>query len=174
MTPLEFVERERARLRRLHIIAGASLALAITFTALALAVLLLGNARWIALPRSAPFAVWLLIAVLDAAVITWSWRRLHSDVTSGGVAATIEREQTLRAGALRAALEVADRGSLGRHAANEMSGRLRTLGPALAPTSRKHARRNAGRTFAAATISVALLAGLTPVFGDGLLALLLP
>jgi len=174
MTPLEFVERERARLRRLHIIAGASLALAITFTALALAALILGHARWIALPRSAPFAVWLLIAVLDAAVIVWSIRRLRTDVTSGGVAATIEREQTFRAGALRAALEVADRGSLGRHAANEMSGRLRAVGSTLAPASRRQARRNAGRTLAAATISIALLAGLTPVFGDGLLALLLP
>ena len=72
MTPLEFVERERVRLRRLHVIAGASLALAITFTALALAALFFGNARWIALPRSAPFAVWIHIAILDAAVIVWS------------------------------------------------------------------------------------------------------
>src|SRR4051812_26125905 len=174
MTPLEFVERERVRLRRLHIIAGVSMALAITFTALALAALFFGNARWIALPRSAPFAVWLLIAVLDAAVIVWSWRRLTGDVTRGGVAATIEREQSLRAGALRGALEVADRGALGRHAATEMSTRLRGAGANLAPASRKRARRNAGRTFAAATISILLLAGLTPVFGDGLLALLLP
>src|SRR5437870_2337073 len=120
MTPLEFVERERARLRRLHIVAGVALALAITFAALSIAVLVLGDARWIALPRSAPFAVWLLIGALDIAVIVWSWRRLNEDVTRGGVAATIEREQTLRAGALRAALEVADRGTLGRHAANEM------------------------------------------------------
>ena len=44
----------------------------------------------------------------------------------------------------------------------------------LAPVSRRRARRHAGRTFAAATISVALLAALTPLFGDGLLALLLP
>ena len=174
MTPLEFVERERVRLRRLHIIAGASMALAITFTALALAALFFGNARWIALPRSAPFAVWLIIAVLDATVIVWSWRRLRGDVTRGGVAATIEREQSLRAGALRGALEVADRGALGRHAASEMSTRLRGAGPTLAPVSRKRARQNAGRTFAAATISVVLLAGLTPIFGDGLLALLLP
>ena len=174
MTPLEFVERERVRLRRLHIIAGVSMALAITFSALALAALFFGNARWIALPRSAPFAVWVLIALLDAAVIVWSWRRLTGDVTRGGVAATIEREQSLRAGALRGALEVADRGALGRHAATEMSARLRGAGPTLAPASRKRARRNAGRTFAAATISVMLLAGLTPIFGDGLLALLLP
>ncbi|MFL5612169.1 MAG: Ig-like domain-containing protein [Gemmatimonadaceae bacterium] len=174
MTPLEFVERERARLRRLHILAGASLALAITFAALALAVLVLGNARWIALPRSAPFAVWLLIGVLDVSVILWSWRRLKQDVTRGGVAATIEREQTLRAGALRAALEVADRGTLGRHAASEMSTRLRGAEGALAPVSRHRARMTAGKTVAAATISVALLAGLTPIFGDGLLALFLP
>ena len=45
MTALEFVERERARLRRLHVVAGVSLALAITFTVLALGVLLLGNSR---------------------------------------------------------------------------------------------------------------------------------
>ena len=174
MTALEFVERERARLRRLHLIAGASLALAITFTVLALGVLLLGNARWIALPRSAPFAVWILIGVLDVGVIVWSWRRLRGDIARGSVAATIEREQSLRAGALRGVLEVADRGALGRHAANEMSSRLRNAGVTLAPVSRRRARRHAGRTFAAATISVALLAALTPLFGDGLLALLLP
>ncbi|HEY7235599.1 MAG TPA: hypothetical protein VH539_15705, partial [Gemmatimonadaceae bacterium] len=174
MTPLEFVERERTRLRRLHIVAGASLALAMTFSVLALGVLLLGNARWIALPRSAPFAVWLVIGGLDVAVLVWSWRRLRGDVTRGGVAATIEREQALRAGALRGALEVADRGTLGRHAATEMANRLRGVGATLAPVSRRTARRNAGRTFAAATISVMLLAGLTPIFGDGLLALLLP
>ncbi|HEY2377029.1 MAG TPA: Ig-like domain-containing protein [Gemmatimonadaceae bacterium] len=174
MTPLEFVERERARLRRLHIVAGVSLALAVTFVVLALGVLLLGNARWIALPRSAPFAVWLVVGALDMSVIVWSWRRLRGDVTRTGMAATIEREQALRAGALRGALEVADRGALGRHAATEMSNRLRGAGPNLAPTSRRSARRHAGRTFAAAAISIALLGGLTPVFGDGLLALLLP
>ncbi|HKW48009.1 MAG TPA: hypothetical protein VJN70_11205 [Gemmatimonadaceae bacterium] len=174
MTPLEFVERERARLRRLHIIAGASLALAVTFAVLALGVLVLGNARWIALPRSSPFVVWLVVGALDIAVIVWSVRRLRGDVTSTGVAATIEREQALRAGALRGALEVADRGALGRHAANEMSNKLRGAGATLAPTSRRSARRQAGRTFAAASISVVLLAALTPVFGDGLLALFLP
>jgi hypothetical protein len=174
MTPLEFVERERARLRRLHIIAGASLALAVTFAVLALGVLLLGNARWIALPRSAPFVVWLVVGVLDMAVIVWSLRRLRGDVTRTGVAATIEREQSLRAGALRGALEVADRGALGRHAASEMSNKLRGAGVNLAPTSRRSARNHAGRAFTAATISVVLLAALTPVFGDGLLALLLP
>ena len=174
MTPLEFVERERARLRRLHIIAGASLALAATFAVLALGVLLLGNARWISLPRSAPFVVWLVVGALDLFVIVWSVRRLRGDVTRTGVAAAIEREQALRAGALRGALEVADRGTLGRHAANEMSNRLRTAGVMLAPTSRRSARRQASRTFAAATISVVLLGALTPLFGDGLLALLLP
>ena len=174
MTALDFVDRERTRLRRLHVVAGASLAFAITVTALALAALLLGNARWIALPRSAPFAVWLLIAILDGAVIVWSWRKLRSDVTRGGVAATIEREQTLRAGALRAALEVADRGALGRHAANEMSNRLRGAASDLAPATRRHARRQAGKTIVAATISIVLLAVLTPIFSDGLLALLLP
>ena len=85
MTALEFVERERARLRRLHVVAGVSLALAITFTVLALGVLLLGNSRWIALPRSAPFAVWILIGALDAAVIAWSWRRLHEDMAKYGI-----------------------------------------------------------------------------------------
>lgn len=174
MTPLELVERERVRLRRLHVVAGVSLALAITFTALALGVLVLGDARWIALPRSAPFLVWLLVVALDAAVIVWSIRKLRGDVTRGGVAAAIEREQSLRAGALRGTLEVANHGALGRHAANEMSARLRGAGPSLAPGTRRRVTRYAGRTFAAAAISVALLGGLAPVFGDGLLALLLP
>ena len=174
MTPLELVERERIRLRRLHVIAGVSLALAITFTALALGVLALGDARWIALPRPVPFVIWVLVLAMDAAVVTWSWKRLRTDVTRGGVAAAIEREQALRAGALRGALEVADRGALGRHAANEMSARLRGAGPTLAPATRRHVTRYAGRTSIAAAVSVALLGGLAPVFGDGLMALLLP
>ena len=174
MTALELVERERARLRRLHILAGFARAVAITFAVLAAGVLLLGNARWITLPRSTPFLFWLLIIVLDAVVIVWSWRRLRGDVTRGGVAAAIEREQALRAGALRGVLEIADRGALGRRAAREMSERLHGVGPALAPATRQHARRRTGRTLAAATIGVALLAGAAPLFGDGLLALLLP
>jgi hypothetical protein len=174
MTPLELVERERLRLRRLHVVAGASLALAITFTALALGVLVLGDARWIALPRSAPFLVWLLVAGLDAAVVVWSVRKLREDATPSGVAAAIEREQALRAGALRGTIEVADQGALGRHAAKVMSERLRGAGASLAPSTRRRVTRYAGRTFAAAAVSVALLGGLAPAFGDGLLALLLP
>ena len=174
MTALELVERERARLRRLHILAGIALALAISLAVLALGVLLLGNSRWMALPRSAPFVVWLIVGTLDAAVIVWSWRQLRRDMTRGGVAAAIEREQTLRAGALRGALEIGEQGALGRRAAQEMSNRLRTFGPTLAPVTRRHARRRAGQTVAAAALGVVLLGGLAPVFDDGLLAILLP
>src|SRR6185503_10818709 len=92
----------------------------------------------------------------------------------GGVAAAIEREQSLRAGALRGALEIGDRGALGRRAVREMSDRLDKMGHTLAPTSRRSARRRAGQTLAAAGVGVALLGGVAPVFGDGLLAILLP
>jgi hypothetical protein len=174
MTALEFVERERARLRHLHIATGIALAIAITFAVLALGVFLLGDARWIVLPRPTPFLLWLLIVGLDAFVIVWSWRRLRGEVTRGGVAAAIEREQTLRSGALRGVLEIADRGALGRHAASEMSERLRRVGSTLAPATRRNARRRAGQTLAAAAIGIALLGGVAPIFGDGLLAILLP
>src|SRR5689334_8448079 len=137
MTVLQFVERERTRLRRLHVAAGIALAAAVTLGLLALGVLALGDARWITLPRSAPFVLWAFIIAMDAAIVRWSWRHLVGSITRGGVAAEIEREQALRAGALRGVLEVGNSGTLGRHAESHLSRRLQGAGVTLAPTAQR-------------------------------------
>src|SRR5262245_65796202 len=67
MTVQNFVDRERKRLRGLHVAAGIALSLAVPLAGLSLGVLLLGHARWISLPGFVPLALWLMIVVLDVA-----------------------------------------------------------------------------------------------------------
>src|SRR5689334_21742973 len=100
MTVLELVDRERARLRRMHIVVGVTLAVGATCLLLALGASALGSARWMALPRSVPFLVWLLVFAADVAVIFWTVRQLKRRTTRHSVAAAIEREQSMRAGSL--------------------------------------------------------------------------
>ena len=121
MTVLELVDRERARQRRMHIVAGLALAVGATCLVLALGASALGSARWMSLPRPVPFLVWLLVFAADVAIVSWTARRLARRTTRQNVAATIEREQSLRAGQLRGALEVGESGALGRRAAARLT-----------------------------------------------------
>src|SRR4051812_20008238 len=59
MTVIELVERERARLRVVDVIATVAVALALTAVIIGLGAWLLGQSRWINLPRATPFLVWL-------------------------------------------------------------------------------------------------------------------
>ena len=86
MTVVELVERERARLRRLYVLAGAALAIGATCALLAAAGSALGGARWIAMPRGTPFLVWLVVIVADVAVVAWTVRRLGRRATPHSVA----------------------------------------------------------------------------------------
>lgn len=174
MTVAEFVERERTRLRRAHLVTAVALVVAATSVVVAGGVLMLGGSRWLSLPRATPFAVWIVLALANAAVARWAWRRLVRGAARDRVAAEIEREQALRAGALRGALETAASGALGRYAAASMAERLRAGGPRLAPGLQHAARRRATRTLAAAIVAGTLLGGVAPVYGDGLLAILRP
>ncbi|MDQ3995839.1 MAG: hypothetical protein M3303_02340, partial [Gemmatimonadota bacterium] len=70
MTVAEFVERERTRLRRTHLLTAVALVAAATSAVIALGVLVLGGSRWLSLPRAAPFVVWLVLAVVNALVAT--------------------------------------------------------------------------------------------------------
>src|ERR1051325_7778391 len=108
MTVLELVDRERARLRRMHLVLGVALAIGVTCLVLAGGASALGGSRWMALPRAVPFLVWALVIAADVAVVVWTVRRIARRATRGSVAAAIEREQTLRAGALRGANEDAN------------------------------------------------------------------
>ncbi|HEU4786658.1 MAG TPA: hypothetical protein VFS57_04595, partial [Gemmatimonadaceae bacterium] len=101
MSVIELVERERARLRRMHVFAGLALSVSLTALLLAAGASTLGSARWMSLPRGLPFAVWLLIAAANVGVVLWTARRLERRATRQSVAAAIEREQALRSGALR-------------------------------------------------------------------------
>jgi hypothetical protein len=132
VTVAQIVERERGRLRRANVVAGLAVAVAATSTVVVLGVLALGKSRWLALPRAAPFAVWLALVAVNVLVARWAWR-LVGAAARGRVAAEIEREQAMRAGSLRAVIEVADSGALGRHAAGGMAHRLGAGGPRLAP-----------------------------------------
>jgi hypothetical protein len=174
MTVLELVERERTRLRRLHILAGVALAVGVTCLLLALGASVLGSARWMALPRPLPFIIWLAVLGADVWVIVWTVRRLDHRTTRATVAQAIEREQSLRAGALRGALEVADSGSLGRRAAAAMNTRLAPAGDRLAPAERRLVSRGVARAALAAVIAIVVLLVAAPNFNDGLLAILKP
>jgi hypothetical protein len=174
VTVTEFVERERARLQQAHLVASVALVVAATSAVVALGVLVLGGSRWLLLPRATPFVVWLTLAVVNTLAVRWAWGRLVRGAAQERVAAEIEREQALRAGALRGVMETAGTGALGRHAASGMADRLRAGGPRLAPSLQRAARRRATRMLAAALVAGVLLGGVAPIYGDGLMAILRP
>src|SRR5687767_2558338 len=121
MTVIELVERERARLRMLDAAAAVALALVATLLIIGTGSWLLGEGRWIVLPRGTPMLVWAALLLANGAVFVWASRRLRRELARPGVAAAIEREQTLRAGAVRGVIEVADSGALGRRADRRLS-----------------------------------------------------
>ena len=174
MTVIELVDRERTRLRRLHLIAGLALAAGTTFLLLAGGTSLLGASRWMALPKPLPFMIWLVVVAANVAIVIWTSKRLEQRATRLMVAAAIEREQAMRAGAVRAALEVAHTGALGRRAAAAVSERLTPAGPRLAPKERRLVRRGAVQATGAATVAAAMLAFAVPNYNDGFRAMLQP
>jgi hypothetical protein len=118
--------------------------------------------------------VWLLVFAADVAIVLWTTRRLELRTTRNHVAATIEREQSLRAGQLRGAIEVANTGALGRRAADRLSEKLAPAGPRLAPGESRLLRRGVLQAAVAAAVAIAALLFAAPVFNDGLLAILRP
>jgi hypothetical protein len=174
MTVSHLVERERSHLRRAHVVAGLALGAAASALTLALGVLALGHSRWMELPRPMPFVVWLVVGAIEGGVVWWTYRLLVIATTRSNVAAEIEREQALRAGALRGVLEIADSGALGKRAAERMSAQLGAKPQALAPAARRVARRRAVQTFASALVALGVLGWVAPAFNDGMAAILQP
>src|SRR5690349_20313612 len=158
MTVLELVDRERARLRRMHLAVGIALAVGATALVLALGASALGSARWMALPRPVPFLVWFLILGANVVVVLWTIRRLEARTTRQSVAAVIEREQSMRAGSVRGVIEIADSGALGRRAASSLGERLAPAAQRLAPVENRTIRRGAAQATGAATVAMAALA----------------
>jgi hypothetical protein len=174
MTVIELVDRERARQRRMHLVVGLALAVGATCLVLALGASALGGSRWMTLPRPLPFLVWFAVFAADIGIIVWTARRLERRTTRQRVAATIEREQSLRAGQLRGALEVAQSGALGRRAADRLSEKLAPAGPRLAPGENRLLRRGLVQAAIGAVVAIVGLLFAAPVFNDGLLAILRP
>jgi hypothetical protein len=174
MTVLQLVDRECARLRRLHFLVGFALAVAATSLVLAVGASVLGGTRWMSLPRVVPFLVWIGLIAADAAIIVWTSRQLRRRTSRQSVAAAIERDQSLRAGALRGVLEVADSGALGRRAAAKLGEQLEPAGPKLAPAEARVVRRGFVGASGAAGVAVAALMFVAPNFNDGMLAVMRP
>ena len=173
MTLHELVERERRHVRRRELIAGALFGGGAAALLLALGAVVLGGARWLSLPRVLPFVVWLLIIAAGAALVRETRRRLRRDATRAQVAHAIEAEQRLRHGALLGALELEGGGALAARAA---AATRRTLpnAPTLAPALRDAGHRRTLMAAGGALAAGLVLVSATPLFGDGLRAVLRP
>src|SRR4051812_3877636 len=169
MTVIDLVNRERGRLSRLIAAAGGAAAVGCAALLLALGVVALGRARWIDLPRVVPFVVWLAVVIVVAAGVWWTRRRLVRDASISGLAFEVEREQSLRAGALRGALEVASSGTLGRYNAEQVARRLneKSGGKSLTPTLTRRAMVRVGGAAVACGLGILLLATRSSATPDG-------
>jgi len=167
------VERERRHLRRAEVAAGVLLAAALTAVLVASGAALLGRARWLTLPRGLPLSVWIVVGVVLVALAFRTRQRLHRGASRRDVALVIEQEQGMRRGALVGVLELEGQGALAERAARGVRGTLSTDAP-LAPAMRRASSQRAivGAVSAAAGILVLLTA--SPLFGDGLRAVLRP
>jgi hypothetical protein len=167
VTPLQLVERERRRLRGAYGAAGVALLLAVTVALLALGIIILGRARWIALPRALPFIVWGAVIALNAVLAVWAWRWVRRAVARPAVAAAIEHERALRAGSLRGVLEVGERGALAQRASKQLVARLPNGPSPLAPALYDRARTRAGGALGGASLAALVFAAVTIAYADG-------
>ena len=167
MTLAERVEGERRRLRGTGQLGGALLALATAGLALAIGIAALGSDRWLRLPALLPWIVWAAALALAGTVLLRAHHRSRREAGMAQVAAAIERDQRLRGGALRVALEVQESGSLGRRAADDVAQRLSGSQLALAPSLRTRVERRTRVAAGAAAIAVLALATAGFAAGDG-------
>ncbi|WP_310569018.1 hypothetical protein [Gemmatimonas sp.] len=116
--------REQSTLRARSMAAVVLAVIGVVALALVCSAWLMADGRWMTLPRAVPIAMW-VAAVAAAAGLVWSLRKRNADVLSlTSLAAAIEREQVLRSGSLRGALEVARTGALGARASQDVARRL--------------------------------------------------
>src|SRR6185369_3925105 len=158
---------------RAEVAAGALLAAALTMVLLASGAVILGKARWLTLPRVFPLAVWLFVAAAIAVLALRTRRRLRRDGSRRDVAMTIEEEQGMRRGALVGVLELEGNGPLAERAARGVRGALPADVP-LAPAMRRASSQRALVGAGAAAAGILVLLTATPLFGDGLRAVLRP
>jgi len=173
MTIGHLVERERQRLRRAELLAAGLLALGVVALGVGLGAVLLGGARWLALPRGVPFVIWLVLVALLGWLAVRTRTRLAREATQLRVARAIENEQGLRRGQLVGVVELEGRGALASRAAGMTLGELPPSGP-LAPAMRRASSRRAAIAAGVAGAGALALASATPLFGDGLRAVMRP
>jgi hypothetical protein len=173
MTIGHLVERERQRLRRAELLAAGLLALGVVALGVGLGAVLLGGARWLALPRGVPFVIWLVLVALLGWLAVRTRTRLAREATQLRVARAIENEQGLRRGQLVGVVELEGRGALASRAAGMTRGELPSSGP-LAPAMRRASSRRAAIAAGVAGAGALALASATPLFGDGLRAVMRP
>ena len=173
MTIRTLVDRERRHLRRSELSAGVLLGVAIAAVLVALGSVTLARSRWLELPRGLPLVIWVLIGAAVAALAVRTRMRLVRRASRGDVAQAIEREQGIRRGALVGALELEGQGALAARAAQHVRGSL-PVGAPLAPAMRQASSRHVMMGAAAAAAGVLVLLTASPLFGDGLRAVLRP
>jgi hypothetical protein len=167
------VDRERERLRRAELTAGALLSLGVVALGMGLGAIVLGGARWLSLPRGVPLMLWVFLTAALAMVAMRTRARLAREATRVRVARAIEDEQGLRRGQLVGAIELEGRGALASRAAGVARGGFPASGP-LAPAMQRASSRRAAVAAGVAGAGVLLLASTTPLFGDGLRAVMRP
>jgi hypothetical protein len=167
------VDRERRHVRRQELLAAALIAAGAVALVIGLGAMLLGDARWLALPRVVPFAVWLILGIALVALAYRTRRRLRRGATRTEVARAIEGEQGMRRGLLVGAIELEGRGALAQRAASAARAGLPEGAP-LAPAMRRDGSRRTVTGAAVAAAGLLVLLTASPLFGDGLRAVLRP
>jgi flagellar biosynthesis regulator FlaF len=167
------VERERRHVRRAELLSGVLLGVGAAALLLAAGAMLLGHARWLVLPRALPFAVWVLIGAALLALGARTQRRLRARASRRDVALAIETEQGMRRGLLVGAIELEGAGALAARAAQAARSTL-PAGTALAPELRRASSRRALIGGGVAAAGALVLLSATPLFADGLRAVLRP
>ena len=173
MTIRALVERERRHLHRAEVAAGGLLAAAVAAVVVTAGAALLGRARWLTLPRGVPLSVWIVVGLVVAGLAVRTRHRLRARASRNDVALAIEAEQGMRRGALVGALELEGHGALAERAARGVRGSL-PVNAVLAPAMRRASSRRAMAGAGAAAAGVLVLLTATPLFGDGLRAVLSP
>jgi hypothetical protein len=175
MTLLDIVERERKGVARRLRVASAAWVVAGVLVVLLIATLALGNARWLAFPRIAPFVVWALVGAGAWFAVRWLRQRTRHEASVASLARAVEDERKLRTGSLRGVLEVANASALGRLGAEQLAERLHAIpDETLVPVYRKRLLRRVGIGLFAAAAGVLAMVSAATAAPDGFRAVLHP
>ena len=156
MTVFDLVARARMRIARLLQAETSVRALVAVVALLLVGAVLLGGARWIALPRLTPFLIWAIAVSAAVAIVRWGAVRWTRIAEPSAIAHAVEREHGLRNGSVRGLVELSGDGSpFVRRAAQRMGTQLRVRG-ALLPALEHRLRHGIVRA-AAVLLPLALI-----------------